>query len=362
VAYSGEKDIQKQAADVMEEALKGEGIELVHIIGPGTGHGYHPRSKEELNRRIDRLATKGRERVPTRVRFTTYSLRYNEAFWVRIDGLEEHWKQAWVVASADVFGISVRTQNVTALTLRFGPGEWPLALGPKGRITINGRKVEAPAEMRSDGSFEGSWAGGSEGWAVAAPATGLLKRHGLQGPIDDAFLSRFIIVRPTGEAQHDRSGKWVKAEMERAIREWRRQFRGDAIVKDDKDVTAEDIKTSNLILWGDPSSNSLIKKVLPKLPLKWDVKALTLAGKSHDPSTHVPALIYPNPLNQSRYVVLNSGFTYREYDYLNNARQHAKLPDWAVIDIRTPPGTQWPGKVADADFFDERWRVKKREE
>ena len=58
-------------------------------------------------------------------------------------------------------------------------------------------------------------------------------------------------------------------------------------------------------------------------------------------------LIYPNPLNPKRYVVLNSGFTFREYDYLNNARQVPKLPDWAVIDVSEPPHHQprdglWP--------------------
>ena len=47
----------------------------------------------------------------------------------------------------------------------------------------------------------------------------------------------------------------------------------------------------------------------------------------------MPVLIYPNPLNPKRYVVLNSGFTFREYDYLNNARQVPKLPDYAVIDV-----------------------------
>src|SRR6185437_10339809 len=41
VAYSGERDSQKQAADMMEKALKEQGIDLVHIIGPGMGHSYH---------------------------------------------------------------------------------------------------------------------------------------------------------------------------------------------------------------------------------------------------------------------------------------------------------------------------------
>ena len=36
IAYSGELDTQKQAADVMAEALTAEGLELKHIIGPRT--------------------------------------------------------------------------------------------------------------------------------------------------------------------------------------------------------------------------------------------------------------------------------------------------------------------------------------
>jgi len=69
------------------------------------------------------------------------------------------------------------------------------------------------------------------------------------------------------------------------------------------------------------------------------------------------ALIYPNPMNPERYVVLNSGFTYREYDYLNNARQVPKLPDWAVFDLNTPPNSQRAGAIADADFFGEQWQL-----
>ncbi|MEZ6050528.1 MAG: hypothetical protein R3C02_03935 [Planctomycetaceae bacterium] len=55
--------------------------------------------------------------------------------------------------------------------------------------------------------------------------------------------------------------------------------------------------------------------------------------------------------------MLNSSFTYREYDYLNNARQTPKLPDWAIVDLRVPPDSRWPGKIIDADFFDEKWEL-----
>jgi hypothetical protein len=66
--------------------------------------------------------------------------------------------------------------------------------------------------------------------------------------------------------------------------------------------------------------------------------------------------IYPNRLiGWTRYIVLNSGFTFREYDYLNNARQTPKLPDWAVVDITLPATSRAPGRIAAAGFFDERW-------
>jgi len=86
---------------------------------------------------------------------------------------------------------------------------------------------------------------------------------------------------------------------------------------------------------------------------------LIRVDKVHFPADqHALIAVYPNPLNPDRYVVLNSSFTFREYAYLNNARQVPKLPDWAVVDLRTPPDSLWPGKIVAADFFDERWQIK----
>ena len=52
-----------------------------------------------------------------------------------------------------------------------------------------------------------------------------------------------------------------------------------------------------------------------------------------------------------------SGFTFRDYDYLNNARQVSKLPDYAIIDVNTPANSRYPGKVVRAGLFDERWKL-----
>ena len=125
-------------------------------------------------------------------------------------------------------------------------------------------------------------------------------------------------------------------------------MRGEARVKQDSEVTADDIATSNLILWGDAAANSVTAKVLAKLPVQWDGSAVTVGTKTIDGAQHVPALIYPNPLNPAKYVVLNSGLTFREAHDKTNSQQNPKLPDWAVIDIRTDRS-----RVVDAEVIEQ---------
>ena len=108
---------------------------------------------------------------------------------------------------------------------------------------------------------------------------------------------------------------------------------------------------------GRPESNAVLKRIADTLPIAWDDGQIKVGDRTFAAENHALILIYPNPLNPERYVVLNSGFTFREYDYLNNARQVPKLPDWAVIDLRTPPDSRFPGKVVAADFFGEDWEL-----
>ncbi|HEV3143327.1 MAG TPA: hypothetical protein VGZ47_05510, partial [Gemmataceae bacterium] len=103
----------------------------------------------------------------------------------------------------------------------------------------------------------------------------------------------------------------------------------------------------------------LLAKIADKLPIHWDSQGIRLGSQSYPADHHVPVLIYPNPLNPKRYLVLNSGFTFREYDYLNNARQIPRLPDYAVIDMSVPVSPKAPGGIATAGFFDEHWQLPK---
>jgi hypothetical protein len=358
VAYSGELDSQKQAADIMQSALAEKGIDLVHIIGPQTKHSIHPQSKLEIEERMRTLARAGREWQPLDVDLTTYTLRYNRMHWLTVEGLEEHWMHSHITAALLSGQIDVEADGVTDFSISFPAGECPMDVQSPVILVVGEQELEAPAP-KSDRSWQVSLHKARGEWRLGKrPGEELRKRPGLQGPIDDAFMDSFLFVRPTGTAWHSQVGNWTTAEMERAIEHWRRHFRGIARVKDDTAVTPEDIAGSNLVLWGDPASNSLLKQIESKLPIRWSQGQIAAGDDKFSATNHALIAVYPNPLNPKRYVVLNSGFTFRDYAYLNNARQVPMLPDWAVVDLSTPPGNVWPGKIAAADFFDERWRLK----
>jgi hypothetical protein len=369
VAYSGENDIQKQAADVMAEELKIYGVELTHIIGPGMGHQYDPSSAHDVEARMDALAEFGRDRPSISRGFVTYALRYNHFGAFTIDALDEHWKRAEIAPGFPTFGGGIVTQNVRAFTIDLPAGSVAggvqIAPDPLHNTlvsTIDGQLVDGAPPPRSDRSWRCSFHKEDGTWKLGPlPDGGLRKKHALQGPIDDAFLDSFVFVMPTSTSPNPKFQAWCEAERTRAVERWRRQFRGAAPQVKDTELTDTQIASSNLVLWGDPSSNAVLKKIADKLPIHWEAGAIVASDRRFPTADHALILIFPNPLNPAHYVVLNSGFTYREYDDLNNARQTPKLPDWAVIDLNTPPNSRWPGKVVAADFFDERWRLKRSE-
>ena len=350
IAYSGELDPQKASADLMEQAMAAEGLKLERLIGPKTEHKYEPATKKELVARLEKLADTGRDDTPREIRFSTYTLRYPDAAWVRIGGLGHHWERADLTARHTGYGTAtVTTKNVTDLSITL----------PRLRtVTLDGQALTVPSSSPSPlpSHFSRDSAGQ---WSLRSSAdTTLRKRPGLTGPIDDAFMEPFVFVRPTGQPLNARLGAWTTGELAHATKMWRDIFRGDAPVKDDTALTDADLATKNLVLWGDPASNRVLARLLAtgKLPLTWDGQALTFRGQTYDAAHHAPILIFPNPLNPAHYVVLNSGIDFREHAYGSNSLQLPKLPDYAIIDLREAPGPRWPGKITTAGFFDESWK------
>ncbi|HEX3151597.1 MAG TPA: GDSL-type esterase/lipase family protein [Gemmataceae bacterium] len=367
IAGMGEKDPFFQAHALMGKAMEKEGLTMVNLISPGTGHVIDPVTHKEQMRRIAEIVAKGSPAVPKHVRFVTWTLKYNRCEWLSINALEEHYKRAELDATLRVDGIVEIKEptNIELFTIgsdalegmskvRIGKAEFPLA--------------ERPAEPAAYRFLKrnGQWL------AQRVPplnhnlnviAADFLEQHtgkepGLQGPIDDAFTHRFLCVRGTGTAWNPAVQAWADASLKRFAEEWAKYFRGDLPVKGDKDVTPQDIEYSNLILFGDPGSNSLIARVLPNLPISWTKDELTVWDKKYPATNHAPVLIQPNRLPGvlNKYVVINSGHTFHERELSTlNYLLFPRLGDWSVMKIGDPPADVWKEDPVRAGYFDERW-------
>jgi hypothetical protein len=112
-----------------------------------------------------------------------------------------------------------------------------------------------------------------------------------------------------------------------------------------------------LILFGDPSSNSLMGQVLDGLPLTWTKESIKLGDNSYAAAEHVPVLVHPSPLNPGRYVVLNSGHTFHAADFQGTtALLYPRLGDYAVLKLVSGEKEQ-SAEAVTAGIFDEYWQI-----
>ena len=174
----------------------------------------------------------------------------------------------------------LKTDNVTDLTLSMPAGWSPLGLTQQPVISIDGQELTGP-KPGTDRSWSCSLYREGSQWQIGRRSSDELhKRPLVQGPIDDAFMDSFIFVRPTGKSELPAVDRWAQSELERAVEHWRRQFRGQARVKDDSAVSEADIASANLILWGDPHSNAVLAKIADRLPIQWTSEQIKVGDRT----------------------------------------------------------------------------------
>jgi len=318
VAYAGSRDPQRLQHDLIRKVLDAEGVDLAQqprirfLVGENFGHNFSPERKRESDAFIAGALPR---REPQNFRFVTYTPGYGEFWDFQVDSLDQLYRRAELSGTPD----RVQTKNV-----------WVLKLDRPRKLNLDGQDLTGAVFERTNGA-----------WRVGEPA-GLRKRAGLQGPIDDAFQQPFLCVGPVGGAD---------PVLEQFRADFARYLRGDVRVKAPGDVLPADWRDYNLILFGDPATNPWIRRVLPGLPLTWTADKIEFGGRSFPAAGNTVALIYPNPLNPNRYVVLNSGHTFpgNAFDDLH-WYLHPRLGDYAVLDQNTR-------EVRAAGFFDRNWLI-----
>jgi len=318
-----------------------KGTPAIFLLSLKTGHGTSPLVRQRLDAFLKEWGDKG-ETSPDHIRFVTYTTRYNSDYWISVDGLDKHYERADVdaVRSDNGARYEIKTHNVARLDLA------ETAHASAIRVDGQSLKVKPSPEITLQ-KAAGTWK------VDRAHLSGLHKTHALQGPIDDAFLDPFLLVRPTGTPWNGAVNQQALRTLARFDRLWAKFFRGHPFVKDDKDVTDADMAQYHVVLFGDPGSNRVMARLLAKLPVKWTRQTVSLAGQDYPASENYPALIYPNPLHPANYVVLNTGLTITDREY-NGDYGMPQWGDYAIV--KAKEGADVPDLVT-AGLFDEQWRL-----
>lgn len=304
------------------------------------------REPETYEKVILWLLVQERPRMPDRVTVATYGLRHNRSFWLEIDQLDQYGERALVDAEFSNGQLIVSTQNVR--TLSIGPDNHHHFADAEidgqglGRIDFQTRKW---LRKRDDGT----WEQGTFDLTVE-------KRHTSSGPIADLFFDRTILVPGTaGSGESTFFNRWVASN---AVSHFKQRNGGvhrggivgensvDLAVVDDSDLTDEDTKVNNLLLYGTHESNRVIERFGSKLPIRFDNGSVELAGRTYEGDRVSVFAIFPHPLNPDRYISVHGGVTPDAVTWGSHLDMQL-LPDYIVYS---------KGEVLDWGFWGNDWR------
>ena len=360
VTYGGEIDPQLAASTTMRNLAGQLNIPVNVIIGPMMGHKFDDASQAAFMAFHEENAKRGLPESSDRrkVRFTTCTVKYNECDWLRIEEQTIPYEES--IVESEMEGddtLHLDTENVNALSVSRtiadkisidDSADFPLTEAASGRLpeVYFVKENDAWQLLDYDDSI-----------AFAEP-TEPHKRHNLQGPIDDAFSQSFVCVRGTGtpwSKSHQAYADWNLARFQKEFDQW---MRGHARTFDDTAITDELIENHNLVLFGDPGSNAVLARVIENLPLDWTKDAVTFNDTSYNPDLHCVALIFPNPLNRSKYVVLNSGHSFHEKEFkASNAQLYPRLGDAAVLRFRADKKSEFSEEIVTGEILNSRWEL-----
>ena len=340
-AFHGEIDtlIRPAQTRTMVDKLKEQGFDVTfEEIKDGDHWSFGEAFKsEDLAKWMGKVK---RKRTPKHISYRTWHPRFNRAHWVTIDDFTDYGRSASIdVEVKDRKRIVVKTQNVARFSF-----EWPETLVDRDAVvkTAEGRvlKWERDVDRRHVFTLD------------AVPKDGLRKTAGLSGPVWEACQGPFLMV--FGSQGNAKKALYTKARAITAAREWFAFAAGVPRVKIDKDVTDKDIRDHHLVLFGTPETNSLVRRIADKLPITIGDRKYIIGGKTFEGKDLGLAMIYPNPLNPAKYVVVYTG-THWGLGLPSNHKLDF-LPDYIVYEKKLGPvsGTN-AFKVA--GFFDMNWKL-----
>lgn len=323
------------------QALGWLGKTVRYVELPGVAHNAWDTAYRDGNV-FTLLAGISRDPFPARVVFKTSSLRYQQAYWLRVDRIERGGALAQLTGErGDKQTFTVRAENVAGFSLLLEPR----FVSPASAVTVHvatGGSSAAAGAAAGAPIYQGpaqpvlSFAADKTGWrAVKQPAVGAPPDHAVVG-----LMSRSLPrQRPHLYVYGTAGAAEVNAETQalaRALAEWGPGVRARFPVKADRDVTPDELASRDLVLVGNGRVNLLARRLSAQLPIGDDAATGERAYR----------LVVPNPLAPSRFVLLYAAESVRALRRLHR--------------FVAPNGDAWaPESNLDYVLFEETGRIRK---
>nr|AUN36262.1 hypothetical protein [uncultured bacterium] len=287
---------------------------------------------------LDWMKRQQRPPVPRRVRFSTGTLRNNNLYWVEIDGFRDYSELAHLDAQIrDGNIIEVKTENVARFTLK--PPAQFLKAGLPLTLVVDGKTVEQKFDTTVPIQ-----------WPIRTTEHPLQKMPRRAGPIKECYRDPFLLVYGSRAPGAD------EANARRFLKEWDDYADGLPPIKADREVTADDKKNYNLILFGTRQTNSLLAEISDQLPLEMTPDGYRLGDKqfSNEGKEIGLQLCYPSPFDPARMIVVQSGLYWGTAIDLNH--KFDLLPEYIVY-IDEIDYSDKTNRALTAGFFDHNWNL-----
>ncbi len=291
-----------------------------------------------------------RPAAPRRITFRTPRLRWNRAWWVRIDDRPR--SDAWSAVDAHSYHgnrIRLKTTNVSALTLR---PTWPRYVARAAtRLTVDGATLSIPPGA----GLSIHRAGGRWQRGPAPNPRGLRKRPGLEGPVDDLYHGPILVVVGTRDPR--------QTPALRRVGEALRRYEDSSArypIKTDRQVTDADRRRYHLILVGAAHANLETARYAARLPIRVTRRAVRVGRCVFRGDDKAALFIHPNPDVPGRYLLVLAGTSASAV--LRVHRLPWYLPDFLVYDRSIEAGHNLrilgpDRRFLAAGFFTRRWRL-----
>lgn len=283
---------------------------------------------------------------PKEVRLTFNQQKYNCAYWLNnICGTETNRKVQLSARihndSIDVISSNVRCFSIITDSIK--------SLIKHNVFVLNNNKLV----------FSGSISNKKAINIELEPINNILihKNSIVEGPAQEAFYSRFIIVK--GTMGNSNAIKAFNSVVDSFSSKWQERYKVNCIIKSDKDISEVDLRTANLVLIGNDRTNLIVKKIMASLPVKFVKDGIILRGKKYTKPDLGCYLTYPNPLNTKKYIVLiganNENNISLGADDINNIDEF-DISAYGFYDYRIWNNADKNKAIVESGYFTSEWK------